>query len=596
MVRVSDAVLEEIKDKTDIVSLVGEYVSLKRKGSSYWGCCPFHTEKTPSFSVVPEKAMFYCFGCHKGGSIFNFIMEIEGLGFLEAVRMAAEKAGVPIPVSQQVSDEEVLKRDALKDLYKRVAGSFHYILINSPQGAAARAYLTKRGIEQDTILNFQLGYAPGDPKWLYRFLRDRNFSPDFLAASGLFSKKYPEWPLFTNRLMFPVYNTRGEVVAFSGRTMISGNPQVPKYINSPETPLYHKSRLLYGIWQSRETLRKTGEFYLCEGNVDVLALHQAGFTSAVAPLGTAFTPEQAKLLKRYASGGMLLFDSDKAGKAATMKAGILFESQGIPVRAVKIPEKSDPAEILEKEGAESLKKLLQSPLNLFDFLLYISLVSQDISRPEGKEQIARDLFPYINSIESEIKKDLCLGILSEKLGVNQGALKRDMMRFRYGSQNRALSVQAKQASSSRTGVKVSDELFALMVVVRHGELFNALKVFHNEFDFQDRRAESLYRVLEECRAQEEYSLESLLQKMDDSELKQILVEKLSGSELDENPGELLNKTLGLVKRRQLQNRSKEISRMMDRISMEKGSWELLNELIAEKQVLDQEIEKLKVSQ
>jgi DNA primase len=306
------------------LAIVGEYSTLKRKGDRYWGCCPFHNEKTPSFSVRPDQGMYYCFGCHKGGSLFNFIMEVEGLSFIEAIRFAAEKVAVPLPEHSEESDEDIIQRDSLKDLYKRVAGSFHYILMNNDQAGPSRQYLVRRGIHEDTIIQFQLGYAPDDPKWLYSFLKNRNYSEEFLASSGLFSKKYPLWSLFSDRLMFPIYSNQGDIIAFSGRTM-NDDPKAPKYINSPETPLYNKSRLLYGLWQSREELRKTKEFYLCEGNVDVIALHQAGFKTAMAPLGTAFTEDQSRLLKRYSEKGYILFDSDAAGKAATYKAGMVFE-------------------------------------------------------------------------------------------------------------------------------------------------------------------------------------------------------------------------------------------------------------------------------
>ena len=289
--RIPESLIEEIKEKSDILSIVSEYSALKKKGDRYWGCCPFHNEKTPSFSVRPEQGMYYCFGCHKGGSLFNFIMEIEGLSFIEAVRFAAEKTGVILPENSNETEEEVVQRDSLKDLYKRVAGSFHYILMNNDQASTTRQYLADRGIHEETIVKFQLGYAPDDPKWLHGFLKSRNYSEDFLAASGLFSRKYPQWSLFSNRLMFPIYSNQGEIVAFSGRTMGS-DPKAPKYINSPDTPLYNKSKLLYGLWQSREGMRKTREFYLCEGNVDVLALHQAGISTGVAPLGTALTEDQ----------------------------------------------------------------------------------------------------------------------------------------------------------------------------------------------------------------------------------------------------------------------------------------------------------------
>ncbi len=592
MPRIPETLIEEIKEKSDFLGIVKDYTSLSRKGGRYWGCCPFHAEKTPSFSVRPEEGMFYCFSCHKGGSLFNFIMEVEGLSFIEAVRFAAEKASVPLPENSMENDEDAKQRDSLKDLYNRVTGSFHYILMNSAQGAAARNYLAGRGIHEDTILRFQLGYAPDDPKWLFRFLRSRNFSPAFLKESGLFSRKYPEWSLFSDRLMFPIYNNRGEVVAFSGRTMKS-DPKTPKYINSPETALYNKSKLLYGLWQSREGLRKERSFYLCEGNVDVLALHQAGLETAMAPLGTAFTEDQCRLLKRYSDDGCIVFDSDNAGQAATFKAAMLFEKHELPAKAAKLPQNSDPAEILEKDGGESLKKVLKSSVNLFEYLLDFTMVSYDVSTPEGKEQAVKYLFPYIESIVSDIKRDLCLGTLAEKLGIESKALLSDLNRR---NNNSSRIFEKKETPRVRQDNRVTDELLVLMAAALHREYLDKIKNYSGVFDFQDRRAEVLYKALIECEENSESSTESLLVRIPDESVRNILVEKISTGELDENTSDLIDKTLLLIRRRHLQNRSREINHVMSRVSREADSWELVNELIIEKQALDKEIENLKVTE
>jgi len=587
--RIPESLIEEIKEKTDILAVVGEYSTLKRKGDRYWGCCPFHNEKTPSFSVRPEQGMYYCFGCHKGGSLFNFIMEIEGLSFIEAVRFAAEKSGVILPENSEESEDELIQRDSLKDLYKRVAGSFHFILLNNDQAAASRQYLADRGIHEETIIQFHLGYAPDDPKWLYSFLKSRNYSDDFLVSSGLFSKKYPQWSLFSDRLMFPIFSNQGDIIAFSGRTM-KKDSQTPKYINSPDTTLYNKSRLLYGLWQSREGLRKSKEFYLCEGNVDVLALHQAGYTTGMAPLGTAFTDDQAKLLKRYSDKGNIIFDSDPAGRAATLKAGIMFEHHELPVKVIKLPEKSDPAEILEKDGAETLKKVLKAPVNLFDYLLDFTMVSHDISTPEGKEQAVKELFPYIESIESEIKRDLCLGTLAEKLGIASKSLL-----FELNRQKKKFSRNiSKKHPEKIQDQKMTDELLAVMAAALHREYLPKIKHYKGEFDFQDQRAILLFNVLIESEKNNESSTESLISRITDESVKRLLMEKISTGELDENKAELIDKTLLLIRRRNLQNRSKEINRIMSQVSMGDHSWELVNELIIEKQTLDKEIEDLKV--
>ncbi|OQY33696.1 MAG: hypothetical protein B6241_07265 [Spirochaetaceae bacterium 4572_59] len=387
---------------------------------------------------------------------------------------------------------------------------------------------------------------------------------------------------------FPIFSNQGDVVAFSGRTM-KNDKKSPKYINSPETKLYKKSDLLYGIWQSREGLRKSKEFYLCEGNVDVLALYQTGFVSAMAPLGTAFTEGQAKLLKRYSSKGYVIFDNDAAGIAATFKTAMIAERHGIQLQVVKLPEKSDPAEIIEKEGPETLKNLVKRPVQVFEFLLDFTMASCNTSTPEGKEQVVKGLFPYIESITSEVKKDACLGMLSETLGVNNKALIVEMNRHTMNTRN------VKEKPSVKTqSKKITDEFFLLLAVSLHRDFFQYVKEQIGEFDFQDERAIILYNALIECNKNNESSTEQLLSRIDDDTIKKDLLEKMTTGEIDDNAEVLINNTLQLIKIRHFESRSLDISRLLNRAEKENMSWDMIHELIHEKKSLDQEIEDLKV--
>ena len=585
--RIPESVIEEIQEKIDFLEIVGEYTTLERKGDRYWGCCPFHNEKTPSFSVIPERSVYYCFGCHKGGGFFQFIMEAERLSFPESVRFVAEKKGIVIP-DGNYDEGAGLQKNALKELYNRVGGSLHYILMNNPKAASARQYLANRGVHEETIETFNLGFAPDDPFWLYGFLKSRNYSDDFLTESGLFTRKNPKRCLFTNRLMFPVYSNQGDVVAFSGRTMISDSNS-PKYINSPETRLYKKSELLYGLWQSREGLRKTREFYLCEGNVDVLALHQAGFVTAMAPLGTAFTEDQAKLLKRYSSRGYVIFDNDAAGVAATFKAAQLAERQGISLQVIKLPEKSDPAEIIEKDGAETLKNLVNRPVQVFEFLLDFTMASYNTKTPEGKEQVVKELFPYIESIGSEVKRDACIGMLSETLSVNNKALVVEMNKHTNNNTRRY-----KEEKPILQNQKMTDEFFLMLAVSLNRDYFLFFTEKFREFDFHDKRAVILYNALKDCIENNESGTEPLLMRIEDESIKKELVERISTGEMDENAEEIIRNSLDLLRYRHLKNRSMEISRLLNRAEKENMSWDMINELIVEKKSLDQEIVDLKV--
>ncbi len=361
--RVPDSLIAQVADQLSILDVVGEYVQLVKRGGRYWGLCPFHQEKTPSFSVNPEKGLYYCFGCHKGGSLYNFVMEMEKLSFVEAVQSLAEKAGVEFKVEGSESEgREVKEREAYLELYRRVAGSLHHILLQHNRAAAARNYLFSRGVDQNTLKDFQIGYAPADPEWLLGFLKEKNYSVGFLAKSGLFSQRRGTdlFPLFRDRVLFPILNHRGEVVAFGGRSLTEGGG--PKYLNTPETAYFHKREHLFGRQGVFRKVREQDSFVLVEGYTDVLALNQAGVENCLAPLGTALTPEQLKLLKRFAGSGLLFFDGDEAGFKATHKAAELCERMGLSVEVVVPEEGSDPAEIIEKQGPGALKKMLKCPI------------------------------------------------------------------------------------------------------------------------------------------------------------------------------------------------------------------------------------------
>jgi len=314
MKRIPEHVVQQIVSATDIVRIVGEYVRLEKRGARWVGLCPFHNEKTPSFGVNEDRAFFYCFGCKKGGDAITFIKEIEKCGYVEALERLAEKAGIAITYEGEEDPAEARaakERDSLLELYERLAGTFHHLLLSDRSGAAALSYARNRHLSDETIAAFRLGYAPADRGWLYRFLKSKAYSDDFLASSGLFSRNYATTSIFSDRLMFPICDIRGRVVAFGGR-ILSGDG--PKYINSPETAIFKKHETLFGLNMAASSMRSSGEAILCEGYMDTIAFHAAGVSNAVAPLGTAFTESQASILKRYARVIILSFDSDEAGK------------------------------------------------------------------------------------------------------------------------------------------------------------------------------------------------------------------------------------------------------------------------------------------
>ncbi|MCX8013175.1 MAG: DNA primase, partial [Rectinema sp.] len=327
MARIASETRQQILDRTDFLSVYQEHVRLTKKGSSYWGLCPFHAEKTPSFSVSADTGLFYCFGCHKGGSVIQFLMDLDKLSYTEVMEELAKRAGIEIHFEQSDAAREIdRERQALLELYERLSHTFNWFLREHASGAPALAVLRRRGIPDTLIDRFNLGYAPSQKQWLYSFLQSKGYSDEFLSRSGLFSRNDPRWPLFSGRIMFPITDAKSRVIAFGGRTMAD---EGPKYINSPETLLFRKQETLFGLAQALESIKAKDEAIVCEGYMDVLSFHAAGLANAVAPLGTAFTSQQALALKRRASRVILCFDADEAGMKAAERACAIATAAGL---------------------------------------------------------------------------------------------------------------------------------------------------------------------------------------------------------------------------------------------------------------------------
>ncbi|MFW6292240.1 MAG: DNA primase, partial [Spirochaetota bacterium] len=366
--RIPDTTIDEVARRVDIVELVGRYVTLERKGQRYMGLCPFHSEKTPSFSVDPEAGLYYCFGCQRGGGVYKFVMEMEGLSFPEAVRQLGEEVGVEIAGSEEDDESNRVAR-ALGELYNRVARTFVHFL-GTEEGAQARQTLREREISDETIERFGIGYARRDAYWLHGFLTRKGYSQEFLQTSGLFTRANPRRALFAGRIMFPIRSHRGDVLAFGGRIMAGDGP---KYINSPETPIYRKRESLFGIDVALKAIRQERHVVLAEGYMDVIALHQAGVGTAVAPLGTSFTEEQGRFLSRYIDRATLLFDADEAGARATRRAAEILEPHGITASVSVLDEGTDPADLLRERGSQAVLNAVSSPLTVLEFLVRQSL-------------------------------------------------------------------------------------------------------------------------------------------------------------------------------------------------------------------------------
>ena len=357
----SDEVIEEVRSKNDIVDVISGYVKLQKKGRDYFGLCPFHNEKSPSFSVSRLKQMYYCFGCGAGGNVFTFLMEYENYSFFEALKFLADRAGVELP--QQEYSKEARERADTKAILleiNKAAARYYYAQLKSERGSQALAYLKNRELSGDTIKAFGLGYSNKYSDDLYQYLRGKGYSADMISKAGLISvdERQGAYDKFWNRVMFPIMDANSRVIGFGGRVMGDGKP---KYLNSPETMIFDKSRNLYGLHRARSSKRPY--FLLCEGYMDVISLHQAGFTNAVASLGTALTPGHASLIKRYVREVYLTYDSDEAGTKAALRAVPILKDVGITAKVIRMDPYKDPDEFIKNLGADAFEERIQKARN-----------------------------------------------------------------------------------------------------------------------------------------------------------------------------------------------------------------------------------------
>ncbi|TFG58704.1 MAG: DNA primase [Spirochaetales bacterium] len=585
--------IDEIKSRLPVEQLIGEYVALKAAGGKYFkGLCPFHTEKTPSFTVTPDKGIFYCFGCQKKGSIFDFIMEIEHLSFAESLVFLGKKAGLDPSLYEKKHKPEDSRRLQVFDLLERITMSFHYLLLNAPEAEHARVYLEGRGINSESIKNFKLGWAPADRRWLYRFLRQKQFSDELLPLTGLFLPKYPEVSFFYNRILFPITNSNGQVLAFGGRIMEGGTG--PKYINSQETDVFKKREQLYGISQALPVIRAAGDCLLVEGYVDVIAMHQAGLCNSVAPLGTAFTPVQAQFLRRWVENCVIIFDSDNAGRQAAVRAVQVCEEEGLKCSVVDISGGKDPADILLSEGPEALHNLVKYSINGFTYLLEDAIRKSnqsskgaEIQTPEGKEKIVKTLMPYMNGLKSAVKREECLKILSERIDIDYKALTRDLAAFSTPNQPDRFRKKTEKEK------KIGGELYVLIAVTMNFEYFTNVRNSLDIDDLKDNTARELYISLEECFRQDNGSIENIVDKIETEWLKTVILEKASSDEFKINPEQMIKDGIISVKRQSLKRRQAQL--LMKLKEAEKTTeLQLVEDLQSELKILDDEYRNMRI--
>ena len=423
-----------IKEKIDLVQLVQEYVPLKKAGIYYKAPCPFHREKTPSFMVNAEKQIWKCFGCGKGGDVFSFIEEMEGLDFPESLKLLADRAGVKLDTYRSEIDKS--QKNRILEINQKAAYFFHHVLLEMDGAKIAREYLEKRGLTKETIEQWQIGFIPDQWDLLTQYFLKKGIGVDDLIAAGLTIKKDAAragqgfYDRFRGRIMFPIWDVHGNVVGFTGRVLVETENSGGKYLNTPQTLAYDKSRVLYGLNKAKTEIKAQDLAVIVEGQMDVVACHQAGMKNVVASSGTALTIDQVKLLKRYSPNVAMAFDGDKAGVAAAKRGIDIALAEGLNVRAISIPDGSgkDADECLKKNPAiwfESVK----NASDVMHWFFAMAFAGKDISGPKNKQQIANELLPLINLIPFAVERDYWLKELSARLGVDTSVLREDLKRF-----------------------------------------------------------------------------------------------------------------------------------------------------------------------
>ncbi|HIY01671.1 MAG TPA: DNA primase [Candidatus Blautia faecipullorum] len=424
--RYSDDIIEEVRSKNDIVDVVSQYVKLTRKGSSYFGLCPFHNEKTPSFSVTPGKQMYYCFGCGAGGNVFNFIMEYENFTFGEALKHLADRAGVELPKMEYSREvrEKAQEKAELLDINKQAA-QYYYYQLRTEKGAAGLRYLTDRGLTEETMRSFGLGYSDRISGGLYRYLKSKGYKDERLRESGLFNvdERHGMYDKFWNRVIFPIMDVNNRVIGFGGRVMGDGKP---KYLNSPETRIFDKSRNLYGLNVARKT--RKSYMILCEGYMDVISMHQAGFTNAVASLGTALTSGHASLLKRYTQEVLLLYDSDEAGVRAALRGIPILREAGVSSRVVDLKPYKDPDEFIKNMGAAAFEERLNQASDSFMFRVRVAEGEFPMAEPQGQNRFFERCAEMLLELRDELERNLYIDAVVKEYGGRYGISSEDLRR------------------------------------------------------------------------------------------------------------------------------------------------------------------------
>ncbi len=470
---VYQAAKEELKRTVDIVELISQFVQLKRGGQNHMGLCPFHSEKDPSFTVSQTKQMFHCFGCKKGGDVFAFWMEYHKVSFPEAMRDLAEKYNITLPQKQMTSleKEKMTLKTRIFKINEAAATYFHHILTQTNEGKPGREYLAKRSIPKEIISEFRLGYAPEKWDGLINFLKQKKLDMDTAEKAGLIipNKKGGYYDRFRGRVIFPIDDLRQQIVGFGGRVL---DDSLPKYLNTPETPVFHKGELLFGLHAALQAIRESGRVVIVEGYTDALALKMHEFKEVVATLGTALTDNHIRALKGYAREAVVVFDPDSAGKTAAMKSLSAFLNEGLASKVMILPEGDDPDSFVNKHGLDGFVRLLRQSVPMFDFFLDMKL-SQGGDQIEGQVRALEDILPVLSQLKNEALRSYYIRHLAEKLNITESAVVIELKKWGTTSSYMGKAQGSREARSD-SSVRNQDDQYFMNLMIHHPQTIDRL--------------------------------------------------------------------------------------------------------------------------
>ena len=576
----SDDIVEEVRSRNEIVDVISSYVKLQKKGGSYFGLCPFHNEKSPSFSVSGNKQMFYCFGCGEGGNVFSFLMKYDNLTFSEALKQLADRAGVSLPDYKESSEErqKTYLKNQIYEINREAARYFHY-LYGIEIGNAAREYVETRGLEKDTVTGFGLGYSSMKKDALYSYFKKKGYEDQVLKQTGLFI--YDERGVsdrFRNRLMFPIINSNNKVIGFGGRVMGEGQP---KYLNSPETPVFDKGRNLYGFNIAKNS--RKNNLIICEGYMDVISMHQAGFNQAVASLGTAFTPGQALLMKRVTKDVLVCYDSDGPGTKAAIRAIGIFREAGMRCKVINMKPYKDADEFIKKEGAEAFSKRIEEAQNGFLFEVEVMERDFDIKDPDGKTAFINQVAGRLTDFEDEIERNNYIDAVASKYFIASDILRKQVSRMAVSNVHKKPVREREEVKKEKindSGVKKAQRMI-LTWICDEPSLYSKVKKYISSDKFTEpiyqKIADLIFGQIEKGEFRPELILNSFESEEEHKEVAKVLNTNILDDEASDKDRErAINDAVKLILKEYYDVRNKNATSLSDLQEIMKCQAELAN--------------------